>query len=146
VSDQDFFFDEDETPAAKPAKASKAAAAPAAKRASAPKAAATKPAAAKAAAPAAPSADVVPFAEQTVTVMVAGLLMVIALLVGAIIGFLMAGPSTTISSTVPAATAPTGGSTDVAPGPLTDEQIQGGMPAGHVPVNQDGTASGTPAP
>jgi hypothetical protein len=139
VSDQDFFFDEDEAPAAKPAKPAKAdkTAAPAAK------AGAKRPTASKAAQSAPADAyETVPLAEQTVTVVVAGLLMVISLLVGAIIGFLLGGTSTPAISSVPEAAAPAGG-TVTDPGPLTNEQMQGGMPAGHPAVGATGAAGAT---
>jgi hypothetical protein len=150
VSDQDFFFDEDETPAEKPAKADKSAA-PAAKagtkRPTASKSAAPRASASKAA-PSGPAQDddeAVPFTEQTVTVLIAGLLMVISLLIGAIIGFLLGGTSAGPAvSSVPEAAAPAGGSTD--PGPLTNEQIQGGMPAGHPAIGATDSAGATAAP
>jgi hypothetical protein len=118
VSDQDFFFDEDEAPAAKAASA-----------------VASDPAV---------STDAVPFTEQSVTVVIAGLLMVISLLVGAIIGFLMGGSASPVVSGVPAASAPAG-ATGTEPGPLTNEQIQGGMPSGHPAVGAT-DAAGTTAP
>jgi hypothetical protein len=152
VSDQDFFFDEDEAPAEKPAKADKSAA-PAAKtgtkRPVASKSAASKGSAAKAA-PSGPAQDddyeAVPFTEQTVTVLIAGLLMVISLLIGAIIGFLLGGTSAgpAVSSVPEAASPAAGTSTD--PGPLTNEQIQGGMPAGHPAVGATDSAGATAAP
>jgi hypothetical protein len=147
VSDQDFFFDEDEAPAEKPAKAGKAQA-PVSKAAASPR---KRPAAAKTTPKAATPAedtgtDAVPFAEQTVTVLIAGLLMVISLLVGAIIGFLLGGTSTVPATTgIPEAAAPAGG-TGTEPGPLTNEQMQGGMPAGHPAVAQTGTAGATATP
>jgi hypothetical protein len=151
VSDQDFFFDEDEAPAEKPAKADKGAAPaakggtkrPAASKSAAPRASASK------AAPSGPAQDeyeAVPFAEQTVTVLIAGLLMVISLLIGAIIGFLLGGTSAGPAvSSVPEAAAPAGG-TGTDPGPLTNEQLQGGMPAGHPAVGATDSAGATAAP
>jgi hypothetical protein len=130
VSDQDFFFDEDDSgsagkPSAKGSTGAKVAAAASAK--------ATTPAAA------APS-----IFDQNITMAVAALLMIIALLIGVILGFFL-GQSTaapTAVSTIPAAS---GTGTGATPAPLTPEQMNQGLPAGHVPVDQ-GAATGTPTP
>lgn len=123
MSDQDFFFDEDEaTPATKGAPKM------------APKAAAKGASPAKpAAAPVEPSSGG-SFFDQSLTMTVAALLMVIALLVGVIIGFFLGGamtPSAAASGT---------------PGQLSQDQINQGLPAGHVPVDPAATATTTPAP
>jgi hypothetical protein len=146
VSDQDFFFDEDE---AKPA--AKTTPKPATKSASTDKsasAAKSAPAAKPDAAVAASDAGT-PIFDQSVTMAIAALLMVIALLVGIIIGFFLGGamtpaPAATATDVAPiTATDPGTGAT---PGQLTQEQINAGMPAGHVPVDAAGTATATTAP
>jgi hypothetical protein len=124
VSDQDFFFDEDEQPKA----ADKAA-----------KPEATKSAAAKPSAKAAPAAPAAP-AGQMVTTTVAGLIGVVALLAGLVIGILLpvGGTTPTASTQVPAAV--TG--TQSAP-QLTPEQLQGSeLPPGHPDVGSMGGGSG----
>jgi hypothetical protein len=129
VSDQDFFFDEDETsaekPAAKPATKSAAGSKPAS---SAPR---PKPAAA-------------PFGAQTVTMTVAGLIGVVALLVGIIIGILIPTGATQVTS--PSAPVPGMGSTPAPP--LSEDALQGDLPPGHPPLGDMGgeTATDTVAP
>jgi hypothetical protein len=117
VSDQDFFFDEDG-----PSEGSK----PAAKGQAPAKAQAPAKTSAKApspqAAPAAPASAASSMFDQSVTMTVAALLMVIALLVGVILGFFLGQ-----SMAIPPATA-----------------LNQGLPAGHVPVS--GAATGTPTP
>jgi len=123
VSDQDFFFD-DEEQAAKPA------AKPAAKQASGTKApAATRPKAA------------VPAGAQTVTMTVAGLIGVVALLVGIIIGILI--PTGQQQTGSPAGGMPS--LSQPAP-PLSDEAMQGGLPEGHPDIGgmTGGEATTTP--
>lgn len=139
MSDQDFFFDEDEaTPATKGAPKT------------APKAAAKGASAAKpAAAPVEPSSGG-SFFDQSLTMTVAALLMVIALLVGVIIGFFLGGamtPSAAASANevVPSTSAPAGTGSGT-PGQLSQDQINQGLPAGHVPVDPAATATTTPAP
>jgi len=128
VSDQDFFFDEDEKPTEK-----KSADKPARKSASG-------GASSKSAAPAAAAG------ERTVSMTVTALVGVVALLVGVIVGmFVQPGNST------PDTTAITPGQVQSAP-QLSDEQIQQGLPPGHIPVEgaegqtpQEGTGEATPA-
>jgi len=128
VSDQDFFFDEDEKPAAK-APVKKAGGATGAARAS------------KVAAPAAEPASTV----ATVTMAVAILIGVIGILIGAIGGiFIGRGlASTTVAS--PAATAPAapGTGTEAGAPQLSPEQLQGDLPSGH-PAIGSGAATTTP--
>ncbi len=116
VSDQDFFFDEDEKPAAKSG----------AKKGSAP---------AKAATPAPPAAA--PADAQSVTLTVAVLIGVIGILLGVVVGlFIGKGMATPAVTATDAGRrrrrcgSPQGGAPQ-----LTQEQIQAGeMPAGHPPV------------
>jgi len=104
VSDQDFFFDEDEQPKK-------------AEKASGGSKATSKPSASAAAAPAA----------QSVSMTVAALIGVIALLAGLIVGILLPIGGTTAPAE-PTVTAPTG---QAAP-QLSPEQMQGGeLPEGH---------------
>lgn len=123
MSDQDFFFDEDEQPkkeAAKPAPAAK-------KGASAP---------AKTAAPAASGV-------QSVSMTVTALVGVIALLAGVIIGIVLpvGGGSEPVPTSVTAPTTGAGGSS--AP-QLTPEQLQGGeLPAGHPDIGGSTAATET---
>ncbi|MDZ4178398.1 MAG: hypothetical protein U1E29_04075 [Coriobacteriia bacterium] len=115
MSDQDFFFDEDETSAETNAGASTA------KR----ETEASKPAA-RVASPAA--------AIQSVSMMVAVLIGVVALLAGVIIGILI--PSGTPN--VPAPNTIGGGAAAPAP-QLSPEQLQGGdLPPGHPPLDSMG--------
>lgn len=119
VSDQDFFFDEDETAAPKP-KASKPAAS-------------SKPAS-RQAAPA-------PAGVQSVSMTVAALIGVIALLAGLIIGVLL--PIGNTASTATSTTATTGATTSGSSAPqLTQDQLNSGqLPAGHPDIS--GAASST---
>ncbi len=108
MSDQDFFFDDDETAGDPKAPASAQSKTPV-KR--------PRPAAAAAA----------PVGQQSVTMTVAGLIGVVALLLGVVIGLLIptGGTQTTSPATVPAP--PPGQSA----APLSPEQLEGGMPPGH---------------
>lgn len=128
MSDQDFFFDEDESPAkdadakAKPAKESTAKS--------------TSTAARTAAAPAA----------QSVSMTVAALIGVISLLAGVIIGIVLpVGGGSNIPNPTPGATLPNPG----APGgggqapQLSPEQLDQDLPPGHPPIG-DGGAPGAP--
>ena len=131
MSDQDFFFDEEEE-AAKPAPktSNKPVSKPAAKQGA-------RPAAKGAPAKAAPAGG---FMEQSVTMMVASLMSVIALLIGVIIGFVVAPDS--IATELPGGG--TTNSTVTAPS-LTEEQLQSGqMPEGHPTI--DGSVVPTEAP
>jgi hypothetical protein len=121
VSDQDFFFDEDD-------KSAKSAGKDTTKKASSP--------APRSAAPA---------PAQTVTMTVAILIGVIGILLGAVIGLFVGK-----SMAVPAVVLPGAGGTTTQQAPqLTPEQLQGGeLPAGHPAVGggAGGAATGTPAP
>jgi hypothetical protein len=127
VSDQDFFFDEDEKPAAKSqskGSASKGNASPA-----------------KSGRPAAKNAA--PAQQQSVTYTVAALVGVAALLLGVIIGILLpinVGSATT--ATPDAGLTGTSGQTQ-APA-LTNEQMQSGqLPAGHPSIGGSSGATGS---
>ena len=124
VSDQDFFFDEDEKPAAKSAK--KPGSKPVAKKGSGPARAAAAPAVTPAI-----SDDF-----QAVSMTVAVLLVVIGVLVGVVIGlFVGKGMATS------ALTASTAASTVAAP-QLTQEQLGSGqLPAGHPNVSLPGAST-----
>lgn len=140
MSDQDFFFDDDEGPK-KPAKSET----DTSKSTSAKKPASPGPSSAKTSSPSAPEAAyAVPFFERDTTMAVASLLAVIGLLVGVIGGYLLAGSLTNPAASVPPATngavAPAPGGT---PGALTPDQLKGGqLPAGH-PTIPSGTATPT---
>ena len=120
MSDQDFFFDEDETPAKSAAKKS----APAAKSSS------SRPVSAAAA----------PVATQSVSMAIAMLIGVIALLVGVIGGIFVGKGLASGTGSLPSATATGSGSTS-APS-LSNEQIQNaetnGLPAGHPDISKMG--------
>jgi len=104
VSDQDFFFDEDEQPKAKPAKAStKSEGKPSAPRSKAP----------------------APTAAQTVSLTVAGLIAVCTLLLGVIIGIAL--PSGDTATTA----APTESQVIAAPSLSPDQLETGELPSGH---------------
>jgi len=120
VSEQDFFFDEEEQAEEKPA--AKATERPA-------RAEGSKPAAA------APSASSAPGVSMTV----AALIGVVALLAGVVIGILIpAGADTTVPE-------PTTNGTQAAP-QLTPEQLEGGeLPPGHPQVGgSNGTTGSAP--
>lgn len=134
MSDKDFFFDEDETQDQPPAKSGEAK--PATRR--------------KAAASAeidpvesytAPSSSV-SFGMQSVSMTVAALIGVVALLTGVIIGmFIPGGPTASVgTSGMP------GGGAPSAPAPqLTPEQLEGGqLPPGHPPLDGMGATPTTP--
>lgn len=111
MSDQDFFFDEDESPAEETKETKKATKT----SGTAPKKATQKPAA-----PA-------PSGEKSVTMTIASLIGVVALLVGIIIGILIPAGGT---GNVPAPTTPTG--VDATAPQLSPEQLEGGqLPEGH---------------
>lgn len=142
MSDQDFFFDEDEQ-VSKPTTKSSAKPAGKSPSKSAAKPSPSAPAkgnqsrapkGASAAQPATSSTGT--FFEQQVSVSVAALLVVVGLLIGVIIGVLVA-PGQTESSI--STTSPTGSAT--AP-ELTSDQLQSGeLPAGHPDIS--GTATGS---
>jgi len=129
VSDQDFFFDEDETTVAETTKATSKPAG---------KATTGRSGAAKAAS--ATKAVSAPAGGSQVSLMVAVLMTVVGLLLGVIIGFILPGggsSSTPASTTAPAAM----DSGSVAP-QLTEDQLNSGeMPPGHPAVSgMDGSS------
>ena len=137
MSDQDFFFDEEETTPAEAAKpSSKSAGKTAPARSSAPKSTpARTPGPAAQSAPAATG-------EKQVSLTVAALMTVVGVLLGVIIGFLLPGGGTTAtpSTGTPAAVSGTG---STAP-QLSEEQLTSGeLPAGHPPVESMGGSSET---
>lgn len=143
MSEKDFYFDEDDTEDSKPiekAKAKEPAEAPAEKaapKARAPKATAERPTPA--------TAPVAGLTLQSVSMTVAALIGVVALLVGVIIGMFLPGQQPA-SGPPPTGDAPAamGG----APAPqLTEDQLQGGqLPPGHPPLDQMGGGGATPTP
>ncbi len=118
MSDQDFFFDEDEKPAEK--STSKSTDKPASRKSGS-----------SSGSTAATSASI---GEQTVTMTVAALIGVVTLLLGVIIGLFVAPDSSKVAAP---SVSPTG-QTGTAP-QLSDDQIQQGLPPGHVPI-PDGVA------
>jgi hypothetical protein len=125
VSDQDFFFDEDEKPAAKSG----------AKKGST---------AGKAAAPAAQTAA--PVDAQSVTLMVAVLMGVIGVLLGVVIGLFigkgMATPAVVVDTA--ATTVETSSAAGTAP-QLTQEQLDANkLPQGHPQIPGAGSTTATP--
>ncbi len=123
MSDQDFFFDEDEAPAEKPKPAQKSASAT---RKSEPAARPAK------------SAAATPAGTQTVTMTVAGLIGVVALLVGIIIGILI--PTGGTQPTTPAGV-PAPGGTQARP--LSPDELGGDLPPGHPDIG--GMTGGAPS-
>jgi hypothetical protein len=121
VSDQDFFFDDDEKPAAKSDSKAKPSGARGGSKGS------SRPAPA----PAAPSG-------QTVSMTLAILFAVIGLLAGMVIGLFIG------NLTTPASTATVGtGATGAAPS-LSEDQLQGGqLPAGHPSITGGAGSSST---
>jgi len=117
VSDQDFFFDEEEETVKKAPKASASSAAKGSPGRVA-------PAARKSAAPAAASAGIF---EQNVSMTVAALMTVVGLLVGVIIGFVVAPDDSSVA----------GGPVGEAPAPqLSEDQLQTGeLPEGHPDIS-----------
>lgn len=138
VSDQDFFFDEEEQPKAAPkapkGASTKASPAPAKGRATTRSA----PARAVTAAEQAPS-----MFDQNVTLTVAALMTVIGLLLGLIVGFMWGGAMDQPSTGASTSTSTQAPATSGQPAPLTPEQINAGLPAGHVPVTGATTATPT---
>jgi len=118
VSDQDFFFDE-ESDSKPPVKTSSAAKVKPVARTSAPAQAS--------------------FFEQSVSMSIAALMVVIALLVGVIIGFVIPTGGET-----PPVTATTGAAVEAAP-QLTEDQLSSGeLPAGHPDLSSmTGSATAT---
>ena len=146
MSDQDFFFDDEDAPAAK--EPSAAASAPgksgSGDRTAPDKSASGKQATRSSATPVTPAGG--QFFEQNVAMPVAALLMVIALLIGMIIGIFV---GKAISGSAVPVTTSSGSTTppSASPSPLTSEQMQGGLPSGHPDIGAAGNAtSETPAP
>lgn len=125
MSDQDFFFDEDETPAA-----------PAAEKPARPAA----PAPARASTGAGTSAT--PLMEQSVSMMVAGMIGVVCLLAGVLIGVLIPA-----GATAPSSPASINNSGLGQPAPqLSPDQIDQGLPQGHPDISgvQGGNTTAAP--
>ncbi len=130
MSDQDFFFDEEDAKtAAKPGKGA----------AKTDKAPSTKSTAGAARSASVATTASTPVFERSVTMTVTALLMAIALLIGVILGFLLGGSTTptpvTDSNQI---LAPTG-----APGALSEDQLSQPLPSGHPAVGA--TSGSTPA-
>ncbi len=121
MSDQDFFFDEDDAAAEKPEPARTQVKGPAR-------------------APRSAAAATAVGAQQSVTMTVAGLIGVVALLIGIIIGILIPTGGGQVGSP---ATAPSVGTNPPA-APLSPEQLEGGMPPGHPDIG--GLEGGEAAP
>jgi hypothetical protein len=137
VSDQDFFFDEEDE---KPAKA-----APKSSSKPAGKPAARKPAG-KAAAAAPAAAATGSFFDQTVTMSIASLLVVCGLLVGLIGGVLIGQARANSVPGVDAAAAGAGGQAAQQAPQLTQDQLNSGqLPPGHPSIGAGG-ATGTAQP
>jgi hypothetical protein len=131
VSDQDFFFDEEEQQEEKPAKSGGS---------SAKKSDASSKKSAPAKRSSSASASDTPVMERSVSVMIAGLIGVVALLAGVIVGILI--PT---ESSVPGPTATTPGAEQPAP-QLSPEQLEGGLPEGHPDLGDMGGEGAVPAP
>lgn len=140
MSDQDFFFDDEDAPStkdsgsAKPADTGKSTGS--GKKSGS--AGARSPKTPQPQAAIAPSASGGIF-EQNMTMSVAALLMVIALLVGVIIGFLLGNAMATPATQPSASTAAPASSSG--PAPLNQDQISGGLPAGHPEIGATGTTA-----
>ena len=125
MSDQDFFFDEDEKPAAK-AQAKKAGSAPVKTAAKA----------------TAPPADFVAPPASSVTMTIAVLVGVIGILVGAIIGiFIGRSLGTTNIGTAPGVIAPASTNASAAPQLSPDQLNSGELPAGHPSIGDQSSAT-----
>lgn len=125
MSDQDFFFDEDEAPEQKPAEkaASKGGTARKSTAAPSPKKAASTP-----------------VAGQTVTMTVAGLIGVVALLVGIIIGIVIPVGGSQPATPQPAMPIQDSGQAR----PLSPEEMGGDLPPGHPPLDDMGGGMAAP--
>ena len=150
MSDQDFFFDDDQPvePKAAPVKSGKATGKGGNQSA---KSAVKRPPTRPASKPAPKAASV--SASQSVPLIVTILVAVLTLLLGIIIGILIspalsAAPAANVGVPVDSTgTAPMGmGGGGMAAPVLTDDQIQQGMPEGHVPVDPNAPAEGEAAP
>ena len=126
MSDQDFFFDEEDEAVSEAPKASSKSGG----KAQAP----ARQAAPRQRSAAAPSAA--PAGEKQVSRTVAALMAVGALLLGVIIGFVLPGGST---GATPSTGAAAGTGSTTAPGPLTEDQLSSGqLPEGHPPIESMG--------
>lgn len=134
MSDQDFFFDEEEeTPKPAVKASSKGVSKGAVKASGSEQKSAPKPAARPAAKAASPS-----IMEQNVSMTVAALMTVIGLLVGVIIGFVLAPDS------VGAGSSTTEQTSEQAAPTLSEDQLNSGqLPAGHPDIS--GAATSTPS-
>ena len=122
MSDQDFFFDEDESPVEETKETKKTAKT---------SGTASKKAAQKSAAPA-------PSDEKSVTMTIASLIGVVALLVGIIIGIIIPAGGT---GSLPA---PSAGGTGVSAPQLSPEQLEtGDLPEGHPDLGEEGAPPAT---
>jgi hypothetical protein len=135
VSDQDFFFEEEPAAPKRTGKGAKSTAAPSSAKAGASTAVppAPKPG---------PSAPLL-IADQSTTWAIASLLAVAALLLGAILGFLLGtglakSRVAVPAASVPAASAPAASAT---PAQLTSEQVRAGLPAGHPAISVPASGS-----
>lgn len=144
MSDQDFFFDEEETAAepktGKDAETAKSSANRSAKPAPVARRSEPKPTAKAAPRPAASAAGP-GFLGQSVSMTIAVLMTVIGLLVGVIIGF-VAAPDGTTGSTATSATPATTDSGSTAPELSEEELSSGALPEGHPDISSMG-ATGT---
>lgn len=133
MSDQDFFFDEEDEAVSEAPKASSKSGG----KAQAP----ARQAAPKQRTAAAPSAA--PAGEKQVSMTVAALMAVVSLLLGVIIGFVLPGGST---GTAPSNGAAIGTGGTAAPGPLTEDQLNSGqLPEGHPPIESMGATGAAEA-
>jgi hypothetical protein len=142
LSDQDFFFEDEEADTTEKTEAKKPAAKNGAASKAAPKAA-SKPVVKAEPAEKAEQAASGSFFDQSVTMAMASLIAVIALLVGVIGGFLLGGSNTAGEVPASSAVAPAG---TTAP-QLTPEQMNSGkLPQGHPTVGAGaGAAAGSKA-
>ncbi len=138
MSDQDFFFDEDDETREGGSKDAEGAAKDRSSRKPAdkpsrPKAEARRPE------PASGS-----FFEQSTTMAIASLIGIIGLLLGVIVGFVMSGMlgAAAVPAPVAGQMTPVPGNSSGSPGALSNEQLQQGLPAGHVPISGASGAGG----
>lgn len=136
MSDQDFFFDDEEVEESPKGGAKK----------SSPKGGSTKePVKPTKPVANAATAEGVSFFEQAVPMQVVALVAVIALLLGVIGGFFLAPkPVSTPTTTLPASTGTGSMGTGSAPSLSEDQLNSGQMPAGHPDVSGESTATTTP--
>lgn len=133
MSEQDFFFDEEQESAPDQPKAK-------ASRAASDDVPAKRPATAKAKQPAAEPV-VSSYEPQVTTWTIAILLALVGLLLGAILGFFLGSalgkpaPAVSGTPTTPVTQTPSSGT----PSTLTSDQINAGLPAGHPAINTSST-------